>query len=252
MAATLTSFLEHAGPGRRWMARPCCTLAFRARVCSAYLLPSGRGENWGGTGGGGGAMSATLVNSIPLPARRSQTPERAGQRIERAYAIAAERDPRKSPRPFQFQRETPSSRASANLPQPRKAKPKPKPEERNRERGPLRTGWPGQRPLWHVHLGRRPRADSDSRAATATSAAGLPITCDIVRRKVSDNWLKYEVDPAFRRPPRVHRFRHQSFRAAHQRSRRPVERYSLARPVGGARAAAHRYVRTATFRLLGQ
>src|SRR6202795_2034219 len=32
-----------------------------------YLIPSRRGENWGGTEGGGGAMSATLVNSIPLP-----------------------------------------------------------------------------------------------------------------------------------------------------------------------------------------
>src|SRR5664279_2840030 len=31
------------------------------------IIPSGRGENWGGTGGGGGAMSATLVSSIPIP-----------------------------------------------------------------------------------------------------------------------------------------------------------------------------------------
>ena len=31
------------------------------------IIPSGRGENWGGTNGGGGAMSATLVTSIPLP-----------------------------------------------------------------------------------------------------------------------------------------------------------------------------------------
>ncbi len=31
------------------------------------IFPSGRGENWGGTNGGGGAMSATLVSSIPLP-----------------------------------------------------------------------------------------------------------------------------------------------------------------------------------------
>ena len=31
------------------------------------LIPSGRGENWGGTQGGGGAMSATLVSSIPIP-----------------------------------------------------------------------------------------------------------------------------------------------------------------------------------------
>jgi hypothetical protein len=38
-----------------------------------YLIPVSRGESWGGTTGGGGAMSATLVNSIPLPAPQTQT-----------------------------------------------------------------------------------------------------------------------------------------------------------------------------------
>ncbi len=30
------------------------------------LIPSGRGESWGATSGSGGAISATLVSSIPL------------------------------------------------------------------------------------------------------------------------------------------------------------------------------------------
>ena len=41
--------------------------ALFALALFGYLIPSGRGENWGGTEGGGGAMSATLVSSIPLP-----------------------------------------------------------------------------------------------------------------------------------------------------------------------------------------
>src|SRR5580698_9968744 len=38
-----------------------------------YLIPFNRGESWGGTTGGGGAMSATLVTSIPLPKPPTET-----------------------------------------------------------------------------------------------------------------------------------------------------------------------------------
>ena len=38
-----------------------------------YGALHGRGESWGGTGGGGGdAMSARLVSTIPLPAKQGE------------------------------------------------------------------------------------------------------------------------------------------------------------------------------------
>ena len=43
-------------------------LLFGSILLHGAILGYGRGESWGGTGGGGGAMSATLVSSIPLPA----------------------------------------------------------------------------------------------------------------------------------------------------------------------------------------
>ena len=73
-----------------------------------YLLPSGRGENWGGTEGGGGAMSATLVSSIPLP-RRSQRRKtywptsRKASRSRRRKKL-----PRRSRRLSRFPRKTPN------------------------------------------------------------------------------------------------------------------------------------------------
>src|SRR5271167_827676 len=47
--------------------------ALFALALFGYLLPSGRGESWGGTTGGGGAMSAMLVSSIPLPTPLTET-----------------------------------------------------------------------------------------------------------------------------------------------------------------------------------
>ncbi len=38
-------------------------VALFALALFGYLIPSSRGESWGGTGGNGGAMSATLVSS---------------------------------------------------------------------------------------------------------------------------------------------------------------------------------------------
>src|SRR6516225_4611053 len=46
--------------------------ALFALALFGYLIPSSRGESWGGTQGGGGAMSATLVSSIPLPSQQSE------------------------------------------------------------------------------------------------------------------------------------------------------------------------------------
>src|ERR1017187_6958989 len=48
-------------------------VALFALVLFGYLIPSTRGENWGGTGGTGGSMSASLVSSIPLPVPPTQT-----------------------------------------------------------------------------------------------------------------------------------------------------------------------------------
>src|SRR5579863_6802661 len=48
-------------------------VALFALALFGYLIPFNRGESWGGTTGGGGAMSATLVTSIPLPKPPTET-----------------------------------------------------------------------------------------------------------------------------------------------------------------------------------
>src|SRR5271167_65172 len=67
MAANADIFPEEHSSGLSWAGSAVLHSALFALALFGYLLPSGRSENCGGTEGGGGAMSATLVNSIPLP-----------------------------------------------------------------------------------------------------------------------------------------------------------------------------------------
>ena len=67
MAADADIFPPNISPACHWVGSLALHAALFALALFSYLIPSGRGENWGGTQGGGGAMSATLVNSIPLP-----------------------------------------------------------------------------------------------------------------------------------------------------------------------------------------
>src|SRR5579864_4243885 len=48
-------------------------VALFALALFGYLIPNRRGESWGGTTGGGGAISATLISSIPLPRPQVET-----------------------------------------------------------------------------------------------------------------------------------------------------------------------------------
>src|SRR3974377_336538 len=67
MAAVADIFTEEHASRISWACSLMLHSALFALALFGYLIPSGRGENWGGTEGGGEARSATLVNSIPLP-----------------------------------------------------------------------------------------------------------------------------------------------------------------------------------------
>src|SRR3974377_1098275 len=67
MAAVADIFTEEHASRISWACSLMLHSALFALALFGYLIPSGRGENWGGTEGGGSAISATLVSSIPLP-----------------------------------------------------------------------------------------------------------------------------------------------------------------------------------------
>ena len=129
--------------------------------------------------------------------------ERSGQRVEGPVAIAAQGDPKEEPKAI------PIPARDAKLKGPARGRDS---EERAAEasgqggaRQPdsLRTRRPGQRAVRIVHLGRdQGRIRLSGRQGDFGSRFAYYV--DIVRRKVSDNWLKYEVDPRITDARRVY------------------------------------------------
>ena len=69
---------------------------------------------------------------------------------------------------------------------------------------PFGQGGPVSGPYGNVQRRRAPRADSASPAAAAISASRYSWYVRVVQQKVSENWLKYEVDPSITTAQRVY------------------------------------------------
>ncbi len=132
-------------------------VALFALALFGYLIPSRRGESWGGTTGGGGAMSATLVSSIPLPGRRPQTQNVLANESKGLTQSQAEGEPKEEPKAIPIpERETPRRRTDAD--RRRRSRRRRKSRRSGRQQDSVRGRWPGQRPVRFVYLRRTRKA----------------------------------------------------------------------------------------------
>ncbi|MGE0405148.1 MAG: TonB family protein [Candidatus Korobacteraceae bacterium] len=188
---------------------------FVGMVLSGAL--GGRGESWGGSTSGGGAMSATLVSSIPLPAAPVQTENiLANQSKGLSQSLPAEKaaqpEPEAVPIPDSRAKVVPAPTQKA-VEQPQPVKPAPTQTANAR---PARPNQP-EPPPDVVPIGQGGPVSGPYGAFTADNAKGgfgftgsggdfgnrFAWYVDSVRRKVSENWLKYEVDPNIHEAKRV-------------------------------------------------
>jgi periplasmic protein TonB len=174
---------------------------FGVIVLYAVIAGGWRGSEWGGSGSGGGdAMSATLVSNIPLPANPEGTNVVATESkgLTKSKPKAPDTAPDAIPIPAREAKRKPWEKAPRSTTQK-------KPETVDIETNVAQFGEGG------------PLAGPYSVFSAGGAKGGFGFTggggdfgskyswyVDVVRRKVSENWLKYEIDPRVSTSRRVY------------------------------------------------
>ncbi len=161
----------------------------------ATVIGSLHGANWGGSVSGGDAMSVTLVSraSVPLP-----PPSEESQNIVASESKGLSESEKRPP-----------EKATVALPEPNT----PPPEKNQRKTVQEKPPPPNQIPFGQGGPVSGPYGVFNAKGAKG----GFSLTggggdfgsrygwyVDVVRRKVSENWLKYEVDPSISSARRVY------------------------------------------------
>ncbi len=159
----------------------------------AFVVGGWHGESWGGSGGGGGAMSATLVSTVPLPASAVQTQNvlaNESKGLSTSLPKAKEEpQPESIPIPDRTAKRT---TREARVRTPTREIPRPVEEPENVV--PFGQGGPVSGPYGVFSAGGA-KGGFGFTGGGGDFGSRFAYYVDIVRRKVSENWLKYEVDP---------------------------------------------------------
>ncbi len=157
-----------------------------------------RGETWGGSGGGGGAISANLVSTIPLPASAEQSQNVVAHESkglsQSLPATKEEPQPEAIPIP---------ERDSKRKPGPQRSTVAKRIEPPKENIAPFGQGGPVSGPYGVFQSGGA-KGGFGFTGGGGDFGSRYAWYVDAVRRKVSENWLKYEIDPNISAARRVY------------------------------------------------
>jgi protein TonB len=195
--ASADIYSEHRGLTRPLVWSVGLHLAFTTFVVFYAMFVHGiRGEGWG-SGGGGDAMGATLVTSVPLPASPEQTTNvlaTESEGLSQSQPKVREQEPEAIPIPDKNTKTKQVTSATQ-----RKAEPEP--TESNQI--PYGEGGPVSGPYSMFNAG-------GAKGGFGFTGGGgdfgnrFSWYVQTVQRKVSENWLKYEIDPRITHANRVY------------------------------------------------
>jgi protein TonB len=167
-------------------------------VLYAVFLQGFRKNSWG-SGGTGDAMGATLVSTIPLPANPEQTTNvlaTESKGLSKSEPAVQEKEPEAIPIPDKNAKVKPKPRSSAQQ------KPKPEPEEASNVI-PFGEGGPVSGPYGTFNAGAA-KGGFGFTGGGGDFGSRYAWYVRVVQQKVSENWLKYEVDPRITEAQRVY------------------------------------------------
>jgi len=196
--ASADIYSEHAGLGRPLAWSAGLHVAFAVFVVLyAVFIPGFRGQGWG-TGGGGDAMGATLVSSVPLPAPTTETTNvlaTESKGLSQSQPKVEEKEPEAIPIPGKNAKIKPKPMTATQR------KPQPEPAESNQI--PYGEGGPVSGPYGMFNAGGA-KGGFGFTGGGGDFGSRFSWYVQTVQRKVSENWLKYEVDPRITEANRVY------------------------------------------------
>jgi len=200
MAQSAEIFFEHDSWGRAlaW------SMGFHMAVTGFILLytvvfTGPRGEGWG-AGGGGSAIGVTLVSSVPLPATAAQT-QNVLANESKGITKSQPKPEEKEPDAIDIQGKNTKIKPKKTA-TPTKEKPKPAPEQESNQVA-FGEGGPVSGPYGSFSAG-------GAKGGFGVTGGGGDFGTkyawyvQTIQRKVSENWLKYEVDSKITTAQRVY------------------------------------------------
>jgi periplasmic protein TonB len=194
MAAHAEIFLEHGNWGRPLAWSAVLHVAV-AGLLTAYavFVPKGQGSSWG-AGGGGEAIGATLVSTVPLPATATEIQNVLANESKGLSRSLPEirpevKAPDAIPIPEKESKKKPKPQTTAT-----RQKPVPEPVEEASNVVPFGQGGPVSGPYGTFSAGGA-KGGFGFTGGGGDFGTRYAWYVRVVQQKVSENWLKYEIDP---------------------------------------------------------
>jgi protein TonB len=201
MAANAEIYFEHD----RWGLALAWSLGLHVGIVAFVLIFSlvfsaRSGGTWG-AGGGGEAIGATLVSTVPLPANPTQT-QNVLANESKGLTQSQPKVQEKEPDAIDIQGKNTKIKPKKKQETAAKDKPQPAPEEENNQVA-FGEGGPVSGPYGSFSA-------AGAKGGFGVSGGGGDFGTkyawyvQVIQQKVSDNWLKYEVDPRITNAQRVY------------------------------------------------